>query len=630
MAESEVLFALGRLGLLLIGEAISFEGVKQLVEEIQIELKHIKCFLKDADQRQDEDETIRNLVSEIREVAYEADDVINTFVDKDTLRRDHVLKRYSCIFNEVIQYYMFKSEIHTIKSRISNLITKLENYGVRKARSEGEGPSPQGSTRAQLRRSYPHMEVDIVGFEDQITKLIQGIVKESEVVSICGMGGSGKTTLAKSIFHHDQDTAEISTKKLIRMWVAEGLVHSTRTDDEETVAEKYLHELIDRSVIEVGQVRLSGRIKTCRLHDLMRDLSIAFAEKENFFKIVRQQGNMYQLPKLFRNGRVHRLAIVGNGSNCKVTEELESHDRNCKNLRSLVLYGVKEQELRYLLEHFRLLRVLDLVGIYDNTSDIVDKSKYDIVGNGKLQLANLRNLQTLVNLRIGTCELQDLLELRDTIRKLVLIFGEEEEHLNEFRAIFRFSEIIFSELQFLSSKSDRFPFSELAVETIDPIASGCCPKLYKLRVEMKIGELPSYRKFCNSITELILACCRLEEDPMPTLGKLPNLEILHLEWFAFIGREMACTRKGFPKLKSLILKQLKHLEEWKVEEDAMSCLCHLEIIDCFALKNIPIQLRFIATLKELKIENRHMPQELIDGIRPREQILTRPMILHSM
>ncbi|OMO94088.1 putative Disease resistance protein RPP13 [Corchorus capsularis] len=417
---------------------------------------------------------------------------------------------------------------------------------------------------------------------------------------------------------------------------------------------------------------------------------------------------MYQLPKLFRNGRVHRLAIVGNGSNCKVTEELESHDRNCKNLRSLVLYGVKEQELKYLLEHFRLLRVLDLVGIYDNTSDIVDKVskkssfrtkeetslyfcwlemedlihlrylsfqdfqlkkgilelpasiknfrylqtldlraevprinirfvkwrmlqakvppikipfvkwkmqqlrhlylpyRYDIVGSGKLQLANLRNLQTLVNLRIGTSELQDLLELRDKIRKLVLIFGEEEEHLNE------------------------YPFSELAVETIDPIASGCCPKLYKLRIEMKIGELPSYRKFSNSITELILACCRLGEDPMPTLEKLPNLEILHLEWFAFIGREMACTRKGFSKLKSLILKQLKHLEEWKVEEDAMSCLCHLEIIDCFALKNIPIQLRFIATLKELKIENRNMPQEFIDGIRPREQILTRPMILHSM
>ena len=86
---------------LLIEEATFLHGVTDKVAEIQDELRRMKCFLKDADARQGEGETVRNWVAEIRENAFDAEDTIDTFVHKIALRRrrgfQSILKRYACI-----------------------------------------------------------------------------------------------------------------------------------------------------------------------------------------------------------------------------------------------------------------------------------------------------------------------------------------------------------------------------------------------------------------------------------------------------------------------------------------------------------------------------------------------------
>ena len=93
-------FAGERLGDLLIQEASFLYGVTDKVAEIQVELRRMKCFLKDADARQDEDETIWNWVAEIGENALDAEDTIETFVLKVALSRrgglQNILKRYVC------------------------------------------------------------------------------------------------------------------------------------------------------------------------------------------------------------------------------------------------------------------------------------------------------------------------------------------------------------------------------------------------------------------------------------------------------------------------------------------------------------------------------------------------------
>ena len=55
------------------------------------------------------------------------------------------------------------------------------------------------------RKTYSYLEDEPVGFNDDLNKLVEILLKEEEgntrVASICGMGGLGKTTLAKMVYN---------------------------------------------------------------------------------------------------------------------------------------------------------------------------------------------------------------------------------------------------------------------------------------------------------------------------------------------------------------------------------------------------------------------------------------------
>ena len=219
-AEAVVSFAVERLGDLLIEEASFLHGVTDRVAEIQVELRRMKCFLKDADARQGEDETIRNWVTEIRENAFDAEDTIETFVLKVALRRrrgfQNIFKRYACIFSEFIALHKVGTKIDNIRARISSLTTSLQTYNI-KSIGEGEGSSGinarnESTKQRLLRRTYSHVvDEDTVGVEGNVKILVDKLLvmessenrcSSSSIVSIWGMGGLGKTTLAKKVYHH--------------------------------------------------------------------------------------------------------------------------------------------------------------------------------------------------------------------------------------------------------------------------------------------------------------------------------------------------------------------------------------------------------------------------------------------
>ncbi|CAL5377060.1 unnamed protein product [Camellia sinensis] len=205
-------FVVERLGNVLIQEAKLLRGVKGQVDEMQTELKRMQCFLKDAAARQEGgDEMVRNWVVEIREAAYDAEDVIDTYIIKVAFRRRtgilNVFMRFSCVIKDCIAIHKVGVEIESIKTKISSITASLQKHGVR-ATSEGESlSSSRYETQRLLRKSYPHiMEEDIVGLDKDLTEIVEHLVKEERqcrVVSIWGMGGLGKTTLAKEVYHHN-------------------------------------------------------------------------------------------------------------------------------------------------------------------------------------------------------------------------------------------------------------------------------------------------------------------------------------------------------------------------------------------------------------------------------------------
>lgn len=81
---------------------------------------------------------------------------------------------------------------------------------------------------------------------------------------------------------------EIRVSFLVRLWVAEGFLQpQSESKSLEDFAEECLEDLVQRSLVMVIKRKTNGKIKSCRLHDLVRDLCIQKAHGENFLANLR-------------------------------------------------------------------------------------------------------------------------------------------------------------------------------------------------------------------------------------------------------------------------------------------------------------------------------------------------------
>ncbi|XP_051115850.1 late blight resistance protein R1-A-like [Andrographis paniculata] len=108
--------------------------------------------------------------------------------------------------------------------------------------------------------------------------------------------------LYMSRFREDES---IDVSQLIRFWVAEGFLKPINGNILEDVAREYLDHLIDRNLIIVRKRGVSGKAKYCGVHDLVRDLSLKEARKENFTVVEKLSSTFLELWGLHsENGRL--------------------------------------------------------------------------------------------------------------------------------------------------------------------------------------------------------------------------------------------------------------------------------------------------------------------------------------
>ncbi|KAI5665208.1 hypothetical protein M9H77_24531 [Catharanthus roseus] len=91
--------------------------------------------------------------------------------------------------------------------------------------------------------------------------------------------------LYMGVFPEDCD---IEVNKLINLWIAEGFLDLKSTKCLEEVGENYLEDLVDRSLVLVGKRSFNGKIKTCSLHDLLRELCLREAKKQSLMHVIRR------------------------------------------------------------------------------------------------------------------------------------------------------------------------------------------------------------------------------------------------------------------------------------------------------------------------------------------------------
>ncbi|XP_028064166.1 probable disease resistance protein RF45 [Camellia sinensis] len=519
---------------------------------------------------------------------------------------------------------------------------------------------------------------------------------------------------------HLPEDHDIRAKKLIQMWMAEGIVSPSSIPTQVEVKEKtmldvgmsYLGELVQRCMVQVQLTSFRKRIKLCRLHDLMRDLCLLKAKEENFLEIVCIKAFGHQLawadstPPSSSSPltTIHRLAVYylndcdANSIESENVIPLSGHEmKNHNHIRSCQFYSFGHklessgwQKLKLLLKGLTLLTVLDLERIiipggrkkfpraignliylrYLSVRDSDIKSLPSSIGNlgflqtldlrvrwcliripnvlwrlkklrhlylpggiklsciGKLRLDGLSKLETLKNFDARKCDVRCLSKLIN-LRKFSVEVAPKDLVVMLKSPILNNSNRL---LQY-SSFSIRGDFRTEEEQSLLRQLLGC-QHLRQLYLEHgslnQANKLPD--QFPPNLTKLWLRHTKLEEDPMPTLEKFPNLRTLCLLKDSYIGKAMVCSSGpssisgggggggyggcdggGFPKLISLELWNIENLEEWRVEQGAMPCLFHLQIGGCRKLKEIPDGLRFITTLRELDIK--YSSEALRDRVR---------------
>ncbi|XP_075668652.1 disease resistance protein RPM1-like [Castanea sativa] len=217
MAAEAVSALIEKLISLLSEEATLLRDIHEEVAEIKEELESIQSFLKDADTRaaaeDDLSEGVKTWVKQVREEAFRIDVFMDEYLLHVAQHHPHrrlgfngILQKSARLITMLKPHHEIANKVQKIKTSLQRIKERSERYGFQLSTGLGSSNDSQN-----LRCHDPRMaslfidDADVVGIESPRDELIGWLVKGQShriVVSVVGMGGLGKTTLAKKVYDH--------------------------------------------------------------------------------------------------------------------------------------------------------------------------------------------------------------------------------------------------------------------------------------------------------------------------------------------------------------------------------------------------------------------------------------------
>lgn len=403
--------------------------------------------------------------------------------------------------------------------------------------------------------------------------------------------------------------------QLIHWWIAEGFVPMRNGRLEIESGEDCFTALVNRCLVEVVEKNYNGKVNTCKIHDLVRDLVIRVAKDEAFCKMdgagSRRLGLRSSINSkcLQPNKKLRALLSTTNtGEANNFSSNIAKKFCECQYLRVLdVSKSVFEADLKDLLSQIGLLKhlrylslrhthplvqapcameklenlqILDLSYCHNlrtlppYVTTLEQLTILDVGYCGSLEympkgLGKLSNLQVLVGFRPSRSSFSDgcrISELKNLTQLKIL----------EFRMT-RGDEIADNELDTLSHLKQ---LQILTINCFDNYGSDLEMKLNQLSLPRQLNEL-SLKFFPGELTPKWL-------NPF----SLPNLQYLSMSSgdLAHMNPQFWGSERKIWKLQGLMLESLSDLEEeWSTMLQAMPSLRLVSVSWCPKLEGFPIE-----------------------------------------
>ncbi|KAM0918888.1 hypothetical protein ACQ4PT_008607 [Festuca glaucescens] len=194
-------------------------GVEADRRKLERQLLAVQCKLADAEAKSKTNQYVKRWMKDFRTVAYQADDVLDGFL-YEALRRQiqigdsktrKVLSHFTSHSPLAFRYTMSR-KLNNVLEKINELVEEMNKFGLE---SQAEAP------RVLYPQTHSGLDMDTepVGREDDKGVVMRLLLEQEDqqkvqVLPIFGMGGLGKTTLAKMVYND----CKIQQHFQLRMW----------------------------------------------------------------------------------------------------------------------------------------------------------------------------------------------------------------------------------------------------------------------------------------------------------------------------------------------------------------------------------------------------------------------------
>ncbi|PHU30148.1 hypothetical protein BC332_02241 [Capsicum chinense] len=612
------------------------------------------AFLGVADAFEEGDAKVKVWVRQVRDVTNDIEDVIN---ESMLLSYDHYIHGSCCFIAKLFfsirnikSRHKLVFEIQAIKARVHHIAVGHQRYRYKYYVPEQGSSSNQAYDTTNDRRGDALLleEIELVGIENPRQQLIGWIVEDDprlKVVSVVGMGGSGKTTLVKKVY--EDATAKKNFNSLAWITVStsfkveevlKDMIQQLYDEVKQPAPEglstmssnRYALPHVNNESRVILTIRLldvaffcrietngyvyendDGSMKLGQIHDLYHELILSKSRNDNFTATVDEQNKLW--PE-----KTRRLSLHGMLGNLQVKGSVTK-------LRSLLTFGVADPQsfscISQVLGSARMLRVLDLIGA---PLKMIPETVFKLF---HLRYLSLRN--TNVKALPRSIERLKQLEIVDLKQTYITELPVEILKLENLRHLLVYSHVSYSYLPYNCSPGFK-AFGEIgalrALQKLVYIEAtpssgilsevGMLSKLRRLCI-MKLRKEDG-RTLCSSIEKLrkfeSLNLKSLEENEILDLSYMllppPFLQRLYLTG------HIVKLPKWIQDLNSLvkIYFRLEGLRQITIGEGVVPHLEKMVIQRCAFLESVPNGIECLLNLKVLEFFD--IPDEFITTLHP--------------